>query len=88
MPYCSKPPRQYGLPKIHKPEIPLRPTVSSIGSPCYAFAGKSESFIEELATFHTIIKNGSDTLVSFDIASLFINIPVKESLISHWGNAP
>jgi hypothetical protein len=35
-PYHSKPPHLYGLPKIHKPDIPLRPIVSSIGSPCYA----------------------------------------------------
>jgi hypothetical protein len=35
-PYHSKPPHLYGLPKIHKPDIPLRSTVSSTDSPCYA----------------------------------------------------
>jgi hypothetical protein len=52
----------YGLPKVHKPDIPLRPIVSSIGSPCYALvgflckilcplAGKSESFVKNLSHF-------------------------------------
>jgi hypothetical protein len=30
-------PRFYGLPKIHKPEIPLRPVVSFVNSPTYEF---------------------------------------------------
>jgi hypothetical protein len=37
-PYHSKPPHLYGLPKTHKPDIPLSPIVSSIVSPCYALA--------------------------------------------------
>jgi hypothetical protein len=37
-PYHTKP-HLYGLPKIHEPDIPLMPTVSSTGSPCYALAG-------------------------------------------------
>ena len=34
---CSEalPPRLYGLPKIHKEDVPLRPIVSAIGSPTY-----------------------------------------------------
>ena len=34
-PTGSQPPRIYGLPKIHKPDIPLRLIVSCIGSPTY-----------------------------------------------------
>jgi hypothetical protein len=37
-PQSSTPPRLYGLPKIHKPDVPLRPTVSTIGSPTYHLA--------------------------------------------------
>jgi hypothetical protein len=37
-PYHNKPPHLYGLPKIQKPDIPLRPILSSIGSPCYALS--------------------------------------------------
>ena len=37
---CSEalPPRLYGLPKIHKEDVPLRPIVSAIGSPTYTLA--------------------------------------------------
>ena len=32
---CGQTPRIYGLPKIHKPDIPLRPIVSFVTSPTY-----------------------------------------------------
>ena len=32
-------PRFYGLPKIYKPGIPLRPIVSFVNSPTYAISG-------------------------------------------------
>jgi hypothetical protein len=32
------PPRFYGMPKVHKPSIPIRPVVSGIGSPVYSLA--------------------------------------------------
>ena len=32
-------PRFYGLPKIHKPGIPLRPIVPFVNSPTYAISG-------------------------------------------------
>jgi hypothetical protein len=34
-PSGSRPPRLYGLPKIHKVGVPLRPIVSNIGTPTY-----------------------------------------------------
>ena len=34
-PTQKQPPRIYGLPKIHKPTVPLRPIVSCIGSLAY-----------------------------------------------------
>ena len=37
-PTGSKPPLFYGLPKIHKVDIPLRPIVASIGSPSYSLS--------------------------------------------------
>jgi hypothetical protein len=37
-PEGSRSPRLYGLPKIHKEGVPLRPTVSTIGAPTYRLA--------------------------------------------------
>ena len=37
-PTGASPPKFYGLPKIHKKNIPLRPIVSSIGSVAYGLA--------------------------------------------------
>jgi hypothetical protein len=37
-PYSSKPHHLYGLPTIHKTDIPPRPIVGSTDSPCYALA--------------------------------------------------
>ncbi|PNF20184.1 hypothetical protein B7P43_G16972 [Cryptotermes secundus] len=94
-PYHSKPPHLYGLPKIHKAGIPLRPIVSSIGCPCLAlasflrkilspFAGKFDSFVKNSAHFVQLLKtvnlHSEDTLVSFDVVSLITNVPVDEVL--------
>ena len=84
-------PRRYGLPKIHKTNIPLRPIVSFIGSPTYALSkelasilfkltGLSEHHVknsEEFVKSVTSIKiEETEILVSFDVISLFTKIPV------------
>ena len=84
-------PRRYGLPKIHKANIPLRPIVSFIGSPTYALSkelasillkltGLSEHHVknsEEFVKSVTSIKiEETEILVSFDVISLFTKIPV------------
>jgi hypothetical protein len=90
-PYHSKPPHLYGLPTIHKPDIPLRPIFSSIGSPCYALADilgllacNTDSFVKNSEHFIKLIQEmnlqNEDYLISFDIVSLFTNVPVKEVL--------
>jgi hypothetical protein len=88
-------PRIYGLPKIHKKEIPLRPIVNTIGSPTYELAkhvakilsplvGHTDSFIKDSNDFIKIIKNEKlkpqDTLISFDVVSLFTKIPLDEAI--------
>ena len=42
------PPKFYGLPKIHKKNIPLRPIVSSIGSVSYGVAKELAGIIKQL----------------------------------------
>ena len=37
-------PKFYGLPKIHKEDVPLRPIVSSIGSVTYGVAKSHQEF--------------------------------------------
>ena len=92
-----QPPRiyMYGLPKIHKPEIPLRPNISCINSPTYQLAkhiaqlispltGQTDSHVKNSRHFAEI-KAGEklepdELLVSFDVVSLFTNAPVEEAI--------
>ena len=85
----------YGLPKIHKPGAPLRPIVSTIGGPTYKLAqflskklqpltGKTTSFIKDSPHFIELIKDvrigPEDLLVSFDVESLFTNVPLVDTM--------
>lgn len=94
-PHYSKPPHLYGLPKIHKPDIPLRPITSSRGSPTSSLArfllkiirpltGKNPSFVKNSAHFVDILRSTTvdpeDRFVSFDVESLYTNVPLEESL--------
>ncbi len=84
-------PRFYGLPKIHKPEIPLRPIVSFVNSPTYGVSsflakilspvvGNTENTVKNSYHFAEFIRgktlNADEVLVSFDVISLFTKIPV------------
>ncbi|KAJ8019162.1 hypothetical protein HOLleu_42440 [Holothuria leucospilota] len=93
-PRNSLPSRIYGLPKVHKEGIPLRPIVSSINSPSYNLArhladilpplsGKRMSYIKNSQHFVERAKKISiettDILVSFDVVSLFTNVPINDA---------
>lgn len=85
---CAK---LYTLPKIHKPEIPVRPIVSCINSPTYdvsafvaglltvCFKNHSSYDIQDSFTFVDIYQNfklpDNYCLISLDVVSLFTNIP-------------
>ncbi|XP_046387273.1 uncharacterized protein LOC124156657 [Ischnura elegans] len=94
MPQAPVPPRMYGLPKIHKDGIPLRPIVSAIGSPTYnlarhltnllsPFVGQCEHHVTDSKQFVQTLKSirleETDILASFDVVSLFTRIPVEET---------
>ncbi|XP_065213372.1 uncharacterized protein LOC135840674 [Planococcus citri] len=94
-PQDSRVPKLYGLPKIHKKDVPLRPIVSSINGPTYNLAkylskelsphvGNTTSFVKNTADFvektKDIITEEGDILVSFDVESLFTKVPLKETL--------
>ena len=92
MKYNSNTPRLYALPKIHKDNIPLRPIISSINTISSDISKKLANILTILRTIdkfeikntieikqrlNTIIANETDILVSFDIISLFTNIPTN-----------
>ncbi|XP_046398173.1 uncharacterized protein LOC124164978 [Ischnura elegans] len=64
---APKPPRLYGLPKLHKEGVPLRPIVSQIDAPTYRLAkylaqtlqdcvGNTSSYVKNSAHFVNMIK--------------------------------
>jgi hypothetical protein len=94
-PVGSRPPRLYGIPKIHKEGVPLRPILSNIGAPTYQLskylAGILSPFvgcsmhhvkisIEFAHTLGTLQVRPEDLMVSFDVVSLFTWVPMVESL--------
>ncbi|GJQ83520.1 hypothetical protein Trydic_g15987 [Trypoxylus dichotomus] len=95
LPSESRPPRLYGLPKIHKPGNPLRPIVSTCSSPTTELAkyvakqlaqysGNTKSFVRNSEHFIEILQQHEitkqDLLRSFDVESLFTNVSVEETL--------
>jgi hypothetical protein len=95
IPQCPEIPRIYGVPKIHKTGVPLRPIVSTTNSVTYRLAkyltNKLEenrklpqSYVKDSAHLIQILKEQTledgDLLVSFDVESLFTNIPIEETL--------
>ena len=84
------PPLFYGLPKVHKPDVPLRPIVSTIGSVTYDIAkhiasilapmvGNTESHVKDSNDFVQFTRSlnltDDETMVSFDVKSLFMSVP-------------
>ena len=90
----SSPSILYGLPNIHKPNIPLRPIVSSINTPQYKLAKFIIPHINILSKNEYTLDNSRDLInsvsemhidenyfmTSFDVESLFTNIPLKETI--------
>ena len=88
-------PRLYGLPKVHKPDVPLRPIVSFVSSPTYALSkflasllspivGLSDSHVRNSQQFAQFITtqnvSDSEVLVSFDVVSLFTRVPTYRAI--------
>ena len=88
-------PKFYGLPKLHKPDKPLRHIVSSCGSVTYGVAkelakilkplvGKSPHHINSTHDFVGQIKqvtlSPGECLNSYDVFALFTSVPVDPAL--------
>ena len=85
----------YGLPKIHKANVPLCPIVASRGRFAYnassgltdilgPLVGKSERHIKNSGDFVDKIKNlevpPGQKLISYDVSALFTSIPVPDAI--------
>ena len=88
-------PKFYGLPKIHKSGIPLRPIISSIGTVTYNTAkelarilkplvGLSNHHIQNTMDFVEQIKEvklkKEESMVSYDVTALFTSVPIPPVL--------
>ncbi|BHF79088.1 hypothetical protein SprV_0602220500 [Sparganum proliferum] len=88
-------PRMYGLPKIHKPGLPLRPILDMRNSPYHTIAKWLVEKLKPLQSclyprslkdtfeFVEAIKNinvDGQTMLSLDVSSLFTNVPVVETI--------
>ena len=88
-------PHLYGLPKIHKVGTPMRPIVASLRSPCNNLAKwltkilsplvglVSDAHLKHSSDFLDSLSNVNgnfDCMVSFDVVSLFTNIPLEKVL--------
>ena len=88
-------PKYYGLPKIHKPGIPLRPIISSTGTVTYKTAkelakilkslvGLSSHHVQNTKDFIDHIKEvrlrQGECIISYDVTSLFTSVPIQPVL--------
>jgi len=90
----SLPGMLYGLPKIHKPDVPIRPILSALKTFNYNLAKFLVPILKPITTNEYTVHNSFDfakqlstislennvIMASFDIQSLFTNIPLKETM--------
>ena len=92
-PTGSQPARLYGLAKVHKKHTPIRPVLSMPGSPYYGVASQIAFWLSSIPeckinastksvcdALHNIQLCEEEELVSFDVSSLYTNVPVKEAI--------
>ena len=84
----------YGLPKTHKRQLAMRPILSATGTYNYALAkwldaklkplSVNEHTITDIFAFTNEIRgvkiNPGEILVSYDVSSLFTNVPLGETI--------
>ena len=94
-PTGATPSKYYGLPKIHKPGMPLRPIISSIGSVTYATAKELSRILKPLKgrSPHHVMNNQDflesirgiqllpeECMVSYDVEALFTSVAVESAI--------
>lgn len=94
------PARIYGLPKIHKPDRPLRPAVSTIGAPAYTLSKYLSRILTNIVDtewnvhssfrfvqqINEFVLPDEYELVSFDVVSFFTNVGIPRAIqvIKNW----
>ena len=93
----SQRPRMYGLPKIHKKDVPFRPILSMTGSAQHQLATWLTSILQPVLSLYSSyciqdsfsfvdairssnLQPASTFMCSFDISSLFTNVPLAETI--------
>ena len=92
-PSGSQAPRIYGLAKVHKQNIPVRPVLSMPGSAYHKIANQVADWLKVVKecninssakdisnTLKDVILDPDEELVSFDVTSLYTNVPVQEAI--------
>ena len=92
-PVGSQPARLYGLAKIHKTDIPMRPVLSMPGSAYHGVAQVVSNWLSNVPecqincntkTICDALKyvnlEKDESIVSFDVTSLYTNVPVIEAI--------
>ena len=92
-PRGSQPARLYGLAKVHKKDIPVRPVLSMPGSAYHRVAIKIAEWLSVVPEcqinsstktvcdkLKTVTLELDEVMVSFDVSSLYTNVPVMEAI--------
>ena len=84
----------FGLPKVHKDNVPIRPIISMLNTPGYKLGKWLQKYVKPLSlgkygvkdTFEAVdkIKNvvlsAESTIVSFDVKNFFPSVPIKKAI--------
>ncbi|PFX34113.1 Glucose-6-phosphate translocase [Stylophora pistillata] len=84
----------YGLPKTHKENLSMRPILSATGTYNYALAKWLDDKLKPLSSnrytisdtfsfadeIQNLVIDENDILVSYDVTSLFTNVPLQETI--------
>ena len=86
-------PRLYGLAKVHKPNVPVRPVLSIPGLPYYKIAEKITKWLSMVpeskincSTKKTVDQlkdvtlDPDEVVISFDVSSFYTNVPVNKAI--------
>ena len=89
----SQPARLYGLAKVHKKDIPMRPVLSMPGSTYHGVAQVVSNWLSVVPecqincntkticdTLKDVNLEEDESIVSFDVSSLYTNVPVMEAI--------